>query len=525
MRRRLCDALRRHGYILPSVAVVLLTFYWFVTQGSGRLFDTDPEGSYADHYYDVLAGRLLQGRLDVPPEAIQWEAFVHDGKYYGYFGLVPAVMRLPLVALFPGSGIMWGPASALLACAVNLAGAYWILCEVEQLLSPEGEPSSLRKGAHCLFVLIIGLGSTNIFLGSRAFMHHEAHLWGGAFALLFYAFFLTYLRVRTTGVLLAACACSALSLHSRPVPGAGTLLCLGLFVAVDFLAALRKGSRRPGRLRWLDPARLLGLDALPVRARQSWLVVALATLAVMVYFRLNYVRFGTIEGAPLRMYNMLNNPNAWGYDAEAVRRIEGKQFHFSNFPTDLYNYVWPGKVIVFRRFPWFSCTDQGTEFPGAKIYQWVHFSSLTATNPALFALSLIGLGLILTFRSPVRVLRLPVLATLAVCGLMLCCVAVNERFKHDFFPFLVLTGAAGLSSLLVLARRRPRVIWPAGLLLVALAVWSVAASLGCSLVYQRVQLPGCNYPAKWVGRSIAELEEMQRAVERLIPYSPDSDAH
>ena len=68
-------------------------FAWVVTGGGFKFIF--PEGFGA--FYDFQAASLLQGRLDVAEEGIGNEAFIYAGKYYGYFGLTPALMRLPLV--------------------------------------------------------------------------------------------------------------------------------------------------------------------------------------------------------------------------------------------------------------------------------------------------------------------------------------------------------------------------------------------------------------------------------------------
>jgi hypothetical protein len=515
MWQRFAHLLRQHGYIVPSVLLVTLTFGWFVTYGTGRLFDEDPEGSYVDSYYDVHAACLLQGRLDVPAEAIELEAFTYNGKHYGYFGIVPALLRVPLVLLFPGSGVLWAPAMMLLACVLNMICANWLIRTVGGLLTPGQAPSRLQNVGYSLFLITVGLGSTNIFLGCRAFVYHEGITWGATFALLFYCFFLKYLLEPRTAYFLAACLCSLLSFFSRNVTGAGTLLCLALFAAATLISA-RMANRPAGGARPLDPAKSLAIPRGPGTARHWSLAVGTVALAVSVYFLMNYVRFGTTNGLPLHLYGWLNPDNLRkrGHDPKTAERIGGKVFQLSNFRTGLYNYASPGKIEFSKRFPWISLTTHGTEFPESKIHQWTEFSSFTATDPALLLLSLLGLGGILMPRSRLQALRLPALAALASGALILFCVSLTERYKHDCFPFLVLAGAAGLGAVVSLKPGRRRSAWLA--VFVVLALFSVYANLACSLVYQRDSMTLRAYPNKWSAAKTAELEGMRRIVDRFI---------
>ena len=73
----------------------LIAFGWLVTLGSFQFIAPDVFGSFYDHQAAVW----LKGRWDVPEAALSGEAFVVEGKIFGYFGPTPSLMRLPLVAL------------------------------------------------------------------------------------------------------------------------------------------------------------------------------------------------------------------------------------------------------------------------------------------------------------------------------------------------------------------------------------------------------------------------------------------
>jgi hypothetical protein len=68
---------------------------WFITllllsNGTFQLFA--PE--MLDKAFDNMLVHLLGGEVTVDREAIDFEAFTHDGKTYAYFGVFPALLRL-----------------------------------------------------------------------------------------------------------------------------------------------------------------------------------------------------------------------------------------------------------------------------------------------------------------------------------------------------------------------------------------------------------------------------------------------
>ena len=88
------------GWFLVAAGCATLCYTWVVTGGSFRFNHAEVFGSF----YDYQAASFLEGRLDVPEEAIGGEAFEARGKLYGYFGPTPALLRLPFVAAGIGFG-------------------------------------------------------------------------------------------------------------------------------------------------------------------------------------------------------------------------------------------------------------------------------------------------------------------------------------------------------------------------------------------------------------------------------------
>jgi hypothetical protein len=73
------------------IAAVAVYYLFLLSNGTFQLFA--PE--MLDKAFDNMLVHLLRGEVTVDREAIDFEAFTHDGKTYAYFGVFPALLRLP----------------------------------------------------------------------------------------------------------------------------------------------------------------------------------------------------------------------------------------------------------------------------------------------------------------------------------------------------------------------------------------------------------------------------------------------
>ena len=129
-------------------------------------------------FYDAQARALLDGRLDVPPEAIGGEGITIDGRTYGYFGIMPALLRLPFIGFYSDGYPNLAPWSFLGAFVVEtlaLLGIWRLVCR-----HLEVQPPALLAG-WLAFALLAG--SPHLFLAARPDVYEEAGLWGVAWAL------------------------------------------------------------------------------------------------------------------------------------------------------------------------------------------------------------------------------------------------------------------------------------------------------------------------------------------------------
>ncbi len=430
-------------WFFGAALVVTIAFAALVSRGSFRLFEADEFASF----YDFQAVSLLQGRLDVPEEAIGGEAFEADGKLYGYFGPTPALLRLPFVL----AGIAFGETSRalmVLSFTGSLLAAWLILREATA-------PRAPSRFAAVASVVSVGLGSTLFFLGTHSFVFHEAILTGIAFALWSAWCSLHHLRSPGGRWWMGALGCAILSLHARPPTGLFALTLLGC-VCVACLRRERNISRHIG-IGLLCCAGLASLNALA------------------------YLKFRTLDPAPLRLSRPYTDPGR-------LAAIDSRSFHVANIPFGAYSYVVRPNLRAESGFPWIylGSPAPGRPFPKAKIDLADHTLALPYAMPGLFLLATLGCVAALVV-TPARRTAIAVvwLAVLPMAIALFAAVAIAQRYTGDFCPFLICTAAFGLAAI-DRAKAPARTLFNA--LVAASTLASVAVTVAISVHYQGEQL-------------------------------------
>jgi hypothetical protein len=251
-------------FVAPAIVYLLV-----ITQGSGNLLAPDELWKA----YNEYALSLLNGKLTVSAEAIRAEGLYLDGKVYMYYGILPAVLRIPLV---PFLDLATVPVARLLVFiqALIAAGAtQFILLKIHQ----RGRQTQLDLLGLIVFSLAAWFASGPWFLVQAAPLYNEPFVSGLMLVCLF-----------------AAMAFSDLELR-KALPGAGRLLVYGL------LAALCIHARQTMAISLVAATIVLVAWPRPQEGWQSWLVgsivrglpaMLLIGVSGIVYLWLNHVRFG-----------------------------------------------------------------------------------------------------------------------------------------------------------------------------------------------------------------------------------------
>lgn len=421
-----------------------ILFTWLLTAGSTELLRWQQLGDF----YDAQAHAFLDGDLAVDGEVLGIEAFDVDGRSYMYQGPVPALLRLPVVAV-AGDRLdgRLTQLSMLAGLAVATAAAARLHWRVRTLLRPG---AAVDRGEAVLVAALTFTssgGGVLLFQASRAWVYHEAILWGAALALAAVHQLLTFELTRRRPALALASLFTAGALLSRVSVGLGPAAGLALVLAV----------------------------AVARRRRVRDAVLATAAPAVL-YTAVNHAKFGTPFDVPVAAQRLaMVDPVRRSFLEENGGSFFGVEF----VPTTALRYLDPGGIRVGRLFPF-------VDFPAppGPVVGDVRFDLLdrTAGLPATATLlvALTAVAAVAVWRTPV--LRIPAAAAAAGAATVLPFGYVAQRYLGDFVPLLVLGGAVGLQWVLASRGHRPLVLG-ACLALVAVAGW---VSLGLGLQYQRL---------------------------------------
>ena len=475
-------------------------FYWMVNAGQLNPFHAEIFGNF----YDIQAHSLFDGHWDVPARAVAFEGFLIDGKTYLYFGPVPALLRLPIVAITDSLDGKLTQVSMLAAFAVALVFVTRLSWRIRGLVRGDAPVSRLELWAVGAYVFLIATGSVMFFLASRAFAYHETELWGAALALAAYDAILAVLLEPSRRWIILAGLWTSAAFLTRATVGAGPLVALAIVIAV--LVLRRIWPRRLGGVaRWFAAPDELG------SARLFWWLAAAAALPVVLYVYVNYSRFGSFFGLPFdhQVYSQFNPARR-----RALADNGGSLFGLKFLPTQLLQLVRPDGWRFDSLFPWIAFPRPATVLGGVTFDTRDWASSIPATMPALTLLG--GTGVVLLVRrAGAAAVRAPLIGAV-IGGLATLTIAfVANRYMSDLLPAIVLASLVGLHALLGAARRAPRRTWTrvfavAALVLVPISLW---VNFALAFSYQRALSPqAAGERAGFIG--------LQQDVDEFIPGGP-----
>lgn len=429
------------------LAGALLSEVLFAWLGQGG-FPLAARSGAREHYYTVAALALLHGHLWVPRSALTFECFMVRNRCYGYFGIAPSLLRLPLVAL-QGAGAQNNITEFVffnLGFLVAAAGAWWISRQLVALWAPGAGRRANAVMGFC--AAIAGAGATPLlFLVTRPLVYEEAILWGAAFAAVALGAAISlwlHPRRATLVVLLLA---DLLGVLSRPTSGASGLLAtvvLGLW----YLRSARRRKPVPGVLK---PA-VWGLC----------LVVG-AGLAAVSSSAVAYAKFHS-PSPPYKDQLLLAG------DPVRIATFE----HFAGLnaavlPTKLWSTLRPNSLKLLRATPHVALG----EFHAPLIWPakrtdvvWEPTASVSDVLPFSVAVAIAGVAFLgadlLRWRKargpdPALAVSVTVLASaLAALVVGLMFVGQTYRYLGDWVPVFVVADAIGMACFVTRFRARRR---------------------------------------------------------------------
>jgi hypothetical protein len=423
-----------------------------------------------------------------------------------YFGPFPAFLRMPIMAVSPGLSGHLSTLSMTVAFVVGLFFTARLSATVRTFVrGPDAPVSRLDQWATGLFVFGVGTGSVLFFLGSEAWVYHEAALWGAVLAIGGFDFLLRYVaRLRPIDLVLASLLTAA-AILSRPPVAMGPAIAMGIIaVAIVFRRT------RP----WVGMR-----DDVDLRRVVPYLLVA-AAVPMLAFAVVNYIKFGSPFSLPnSRQLFSLKNPHR----KLVLEANGGSLFGFKFVPTSLLQYLRPDALSFESLIPGISFPARALNIGGLHFDTIEPTSSIPSSMPALTLLA-IG-GIIGTIRPPkvvgttLAALRAPLVGALLGASVTLTLSYIAQRYLTDFVPFIVVGAAAGLWMLVRWLSTRARLVAPVIVGFAALVL--VAGVINTSLAIDY------HYLNDFVGESndLQSFVETQYAVHHDFPGGTAPKVH
>lgn len=412
------------------IALLLLTF------GNGNLFVVEQHG----YYFDELSKSLLKGKLDIPGYAIGGEAFVHNDKVYGYFGFIPALLRIP-VHLITNYALMGNISRIFMVISYILT----IVASIIFLKVVTKEAKYKKNKTYffdIVYVLLFGLTTTTFFLMSNGFVYHESIIVGSVFISFFCVTIYKYLTSLKTSYLIFSHILVFAALHSRIIGGFGSIAVLSLITFIIIATKVLK-NKMPILMKF--SSYVINSEALEKLVQTRYRTLAIQVVSICLIFAsalfINWIKFGDPKDfIPLEKNLIIQSDKV---------RLERYQTYYTGFINKHYivhnipYYFMPGGIYRREEFPWYIIYVERPELERYKGMDHMEETpGLLEINPLLAVLILVGLIAIFS-SSKFTSLRIIVLGLSSCVLAIISSPSISYRYMHDMYPFFMVTGTVG----------------------------------------------------------------------------------
>ena len=403
----------------------------------------------ADYFFTAQADALLRGRFWVDPKSMDSvnECFYIAGNCYGYFGLTPSILRIPILLVIGQT--TQSLAIFMIPIAAGLAfGASLDLCR--QIAKPMLH--HLRGGVFmCVAALALGPGSVLVIL-TDPWLYQEAIVWSIAGVMLAINCYWRWLHNGNNRYLASSVFFCIFAAGARP-----TTALVGVVIGFSLFIAHRKR----------------------VSLRSNIAVAALGFIILPALFS-----FGTIFvkfGQPTPPPNAYRNPTGTQGGGGLVGCGNNYQNHPKFVPTNLFAYFRPDAVRLYREWPNVRFRTGYCIGANSPAYLWPlkdgdMYVEKTTSLPNTMPIPLLAAGI--ASYAAVRRRRANELALLIAAAssglLMSMTFSMTSRYLGDFYP-LMAVGLAMSATMLGTAKRKSTLVALTCVVLV-LIPWSLFAN-------------------------------------------------
>ncbi len=426
-----------------GMGLALLFFYYLIEVSDGGTALGRPSPPLNLTFNNMLE-HLLQGRFDVDPRTVGNEGFSRGGRVYAYWGIFPALLRLPLIVSnrWPQIDI------TLWSCWIAVCAAVAIKLYTLRMIGRAAPDVPAWLIAYTAIALALS-GAQICFL--RPLLYQEVCLWAGVFAALF-----VFAGVR--GVLREFANGSDLELMALAFGGClltRVSVAIGLFaalLAVMLVILVRRRSSRNAvtQVKVLRP-----------------IIIAGCFVGIAAF--VNFQRFGNI--ATFADYSIYNYNKL--FPDRVVRTAAYGLFNIARLPFGIVYYFFPLWVIQGSNHQLLLGPMRDRLIDAAELPP----GSFLLSDPFLLVLGLSSVTVMLKRKLAgfsARALVTAIAGGLVVPAfLMLTAISMCFRYRLDFYPlfeFLAFVGIATYGATEGIAR------WTSRRIFLSLLFVSIVAS-------------------------------------------------
>ncbi len=193
--------------------------------------------------YNALATSILNGRLDVPYEAIGRESLYYNDKVYFYYGYFPVILRLIVSPLIDLNTVTLARVSVWLMATIGAAVLQYALIFYSRPKNSPQQWNLLSRIKLILLSLIVWFGSAYFIIIQKGMIYHEPYaaslMLGSLFIVLVYKDIFWDFESRKYRLALYAII-AALAVHTRQTVAVSLYLAVILLIFMSVLDTVKK---------------------------------------------------------------------------------------------------------------------------------------------------------------------------------------------------------------------------------------------------------------------------------------------
>lgn len=378
--------------------------------------------------FNSMIDHLLHGKFDVDPDIVGKEGFLRDGHVYAYWGIFPALLRLPVIFLPNGLHID----VTRLSCVIAAIFMFLINLKSLKYVTANTTPASSWVRKSLLFAIAFS-GVQICFL--RPSLYQEVCLWALVFGMMFVHWSLRACldAKQIPKALIWMSVASVGALLTRVSMGIGTYGAECLFGIIVLWLHLNNFSKASE-------------ETIPRQRYQYVIAAAILVVGILLTAGINFERWGN----PFTFANY----NLYLFNAEYPDRIARTAhyglFNIQRIPFGLIYFFFPlwavrnGNHLIFQDL--FTRLLDAVELPPSSFFLT---DGVFLLFGAIFIYSLVNRSA--KCRSTdIRISSCSIILGLAVPAvLMLMAISMNYRYRAEFYPLIMFLGFMGISCVSV----------------------------------------------------------------------------